>query len=58
MPLVTYEDFQADHTVQFYAPLKGQTMKVYELVKVRINDSASPMPPGGHMPRRTTTAFE
>ena len=50
MPLVTYEDFQSQHTVQFYMPLKGQTLKVADIVKQRINDKASPMPPGGNMP--------
>jgi hypothetical protein len=47
MSLLTYEDFQADHVVQTYVPLKGMTMKVYQLAKIRINDHMSPMPPGG-----------
>jgi len=47
MALVTYEDFQRDHVVKFYKPLIGQTKKVYDLAKIRINDMMSPMPPGG-----------
>jgi hypothetical protein len=40
MPLVAYEDF--------HAPAKSDpTKKVWELMKLRINDVRKPMPPGG-----------
>jgi hypothetical protein len=57
MPLVTADDFQRDYTVQQYTKLKGQTMKMHALVKARINDAASPMPPGGGMAATDLTAL-
>jgi hypothetical protein len=47
MKLVTAEDFQADHVVKTTAGLIGQSMKVYELARMRLADAAKPMPPGG-----------
>jgi hypothetical protein len=43
MSLVTLDDFQK--------PAKSMaSLKVYQLAKMRINDKAKPMPPGGGMP--------
>jgi hypothetical protein len=57
MPLVTYDDLHRDYTVQFYAAHKGETLKMDALVKTRVNDMASPMPPGGTMPAADLTAL-
>jgi len=54
MPLVTLADFQKDHVVASpqSGPFKGTTMKVHEIVKVRLNQEmgTAPMPPGAAMP--------
>jgi hypothetical protein len=55
MSLVTLADFQKDHPVvsPLSGPFKGTTMKVHEIVKVRVNQEmgTSAMPPGGQMPQ-------
>lgn len=46
MPLVTHEDFaKADYVVATTQGMMGQTIKVAELARMRLNDSAAPMPP-------------
>jgi hypothetical protein len=45
--LVTHEDFTRSYTAQTTTSAKGQTLKVYELSRMRINATSSPMPPGG-----------
>jgi hypothetical protein len=37
MSLVTLADFKSDHVVRTTKPLMGQTVKVYELARIRIN---------------------
>jgi len=48
MPLVTLGDFQKDYTVKSTTQLLGQTMKVYELARIRVNreQGTLPMPQG------------
>jgi hypothetical protein len=48
MPLVSPGDFSAPLKSIRTAP--GETMEVAKLVKLRINDDAMPMPPGGLLP--------
>jgi hypothetical protein len=51
MPLITLDDFQQ--------PAKSMpSLKVYQLVKMRINDKAKPMPPGGGMPAADLTTLD
>jgi hypothetical protein len=51
MPLVTYADLQA--------PAKSQpTMKVYQLVQVRIHDKMKPMPPINALPAADMTTLD
>jgi len=45
MSLVTHADFQKDHASKTTMP--GVTKKVYEWVKIRMNDAAKPMPQTG-----------
>lgn len=53
MPLVTHEDWHRDVVIAGLkgasVALKGQTMKAYEIAKLRINEQQSPMPPTGAM---------
>ncbi len=48
LSLVTLGDFQKDYTVKSTSQLLGQTMKVYELVRIRVNKEQGtlPMPQG------------
>jgi hypothetical protein len=57
MPLVTLADFTKDYTVISTTQLAGQTMKVHELVKIRINQEqgTAPMPQGLPMPAEELT---
>jgi hypothetical protein len=48
MSLVTYEDFHKDHASKTTMP--GVTKKVYEWVKIRVNDAMKPMPQGRMLP--------
>lgn len=48
MPLVSQPDFSAKLKSTRTAP--GQTLSVAELVKMRVNDDAKPMPPGSKLP--------
>jgi hypothetical protein len=58
MKLLTVEDFQADHVVKTTTGLVGQTVKVYELARMRLNDAARPMPPGGQMQAADKTMLD
>ena len=48
MPLVTLADFGKDYTVKSTPQLLGQTMKVHEIVRIRVNKEQGtlPMPQG------------
>jgi len=48
MSLMTLADFQQDYTVKSTTQLAGQTMKMYELAKIRLNreQGTLPMPQG------------
>jgi len=51
MPLVTHADFTRDYTAVTTMQLRGQTMKMHELARIRLNRqmNTAPMPPGGQM---------
>jgi hypothetical protein len=47
MSLLTWDDFQRDYVVKTTKSLVGQTKKMHELARIRLNDAALPMPPTG-----------
>jgi hypothetical protein len=51
MPLLTHADFHRDYAVATTPQLAGQTMKLYDLVRIRINreQGTTPMPQGAPM---------
>jgi cytochrome c5 len=51
MSLVTYDDFHKQAK-------SNPSLKVYELAKLRINDQAKPMPPGGDMAKDSFTVLD
>jgi hypothetical protein len=55
MPLVTHEDFARDYTAQTTPSAVGQSFKVHQLARMRLNDASAPMPPGRNI---TQTDFE
>ena len=58
--LMTVEDFQKDYAVATTTPLLGQTMKVHELARIRINAQmgTTPMPQGGALPATELSALD
>jgi hypothetical protein len=59
MSLLTLADFQRDYTVKTTTQLKGQTMKLYDLARIRINREMGtlPMPQGTPLTMDQFTAF-
>jgi hypothetical protein len=58
--LLTLADFQREYTAKTTAQLKGQTMKVYELSRIRLNRElgTTPMPQGEPLATGQLTALD
>ena len=54
MSLLTHADFMRDYTVKTTTQLRGQTMKMYELSRIRLNREMGTTP----MPQGTTLATD
>ncbi|HMI94250.1 MAG TPA: hypothetical protein VK509_22920 [Polyangiales bacterium] len=49
MSLLSWDDFQRDYVVKTSKGMIGQTKKMHELARIRLNDGANPMPPSGSL---------